>query len=116
MFCIEVEDNGIGIKPEDMGRLFVEFQQLDASTAKKYPGTGLGLALTKRIVETQGGRMNVKSHPGEGSLFSAVLPRVLKATAGVREIRTKRFISKAGQPLKRGGQKTMSGPEGPDGR
>src|SRR5205823_4989390 len=54
-FRLEVKDTGIGIKPEDMDKLFVEFQQLDASVAKKYPGTGLGLALTKRIVETQGG-------------------------------------------------------------
>jgi len=74
-FRLEVEDTGIGIRPEDTGRLFVEFQQLDASTAKKYAGTGLGLALTKRIVEAQGGRVGVQSRPGEGSTFFAVLPR-----------------------------------------
>jgi len=74
-FRIEVEDHGIGIKAEDMNRLFVEFQQLDASTAKKYPGTGLGLALTKRIVEAQGGRVGARSTPGKGSVFFAVLPR-----------------------------------------
>ncbi|HEV8577953.1 MAG TPA: PAS domain S-box protein [Thermoanaerobaculia bacterium] len=78
---IEVEDSGIGIKPEDFGRLFVEFQQLDASMAKKYPGTGLGLALTRRILEAQGGRVGVESTPGKGSLFYAVLPRVTNATA-----------------------------------
>ena len=76
-FRIEVEDSGIGIKPEDVGRLFVEFQQLDATTAKRYAGTGLGLALTKRIVEAQGGRVGVTSTPGKGSIFYAVLPRVL---------------------------------------
>jgi DNA-binding response OmpR family regulator len=75
-FCLEVEDTGIGIRQEDLGRLFVEFQQLDASAAKKYPGTGLGLALTKRIVEAQGGRVGVRSTPGQGSLFFVVLPRV----------------------------------------
>jgi PAS domain S-box-containing protein len=81
-FRIEVEDHGIGIKAEDMGRLFVEFQQLDASTAKKYPGTGLGLALTKRIIEAQGGRVGARSAPGQGSVFYAVLPRGAKpATA-----------------------------------
>jgi signal transduction histidine kinase len=74
-FRIEVEDNGIGIKPEDLGRLFVEFQQLDATPAKKYAGTGLGLALTKRIVEAQGGKVGVKSTANEGSVFYAVLPR-----------------------------------------
>ena len=73
---IEVEDAGIGIQPDDINRLFVEFQQLDASTAKKYPGTGLGLALTKRIVEDLGGRVGVRSTPDRGSVFFAVLPRV----------------------------------------
>jgi PAS domain S-box-containing protein len=81
-FRLEVEDTGIGIRPEDIGRLFVEFQQLDATTAKKYPGTGLGLALTKRIVEAQGGQVGVRSRPGEGSVFFAVLPRT---TVGRRD-------------------------------
>jgi len=74
-FRIEVEDSGIGIAGEDLARLFVEFQQLDASAAKKYPGTGLGLALTKRIVEAQRGSVGVESTPGKGSVFFAVLPR-----------------------------------------
>ncbi len=80
-FRLEVEDSGIGIKPEDLRRLFVEFQQLDASTAKKYAGTGLGLALTRRIVEAQGGRVGVQSTFGKGSLFFAVLPRDLAAAS-----------------------------------
>jgi len=75
-FRIEVEDSGIGIRPEDVPRLFVEFQQLDASASKAHAGTGLGLALTRRIVEAQGGRVGVRSRPGQGSLFFAVLPRV----------------------------------------
>ncbi len=74
-FRIEVRDNGIGIRAEDIGRLFVEFQQLDIGAAKRYGGTGLGLALTKRIVEAQGGRVGVESAPGVGSTFFAVLPR-----------------------------------------
>jgi PAS domain S-box-containing protein len=78
-YRVEVEDTGIGIKPEDMNRLFVEFQQLDQGTTKKYAGTGLGLALTRRIVEAQGGRVEVKSTVGKGSTFSAVLPREVKA-------------------------------------
>ena len=76
-FRLEVEDTGIGIAPEDMRRLFVEFQQLDASPAKKYGGTGLGLALTKRIVEAQGGSVSVQSVVGKGSIFAAVLPRAM---------------------------------------
>ena len=84
---IEVEDTGIGIRTEDIDRLFVEFQQLDASTAKKYPGTGLGLALTKRIVEDQGGRVGVQSAPDRGSVFFAVLPRVAAGAPATREDR-----------------------------
>jgi signal transduction histidine kinase len=77
-FILEVEDSGMGIQPEDIGRLFVEFQQLDASRAKKYQGTGLGLALTKRIIEAQGGRVGVRSTPGQGSTFFASLPRLAR--------------------------------------
>ena len=80
-FRLEVSDTGIGIRPEDLDRLFVEFQQLDAGTAKRYEGTGLGLALTKRIVEAQGGRVAAQSVPGQGSTFSAVLPRVAPPVA-----------------------------------
>jgi signal transduction histidine kinase len=81
-FRIEVEDNGIGIGSADLGRLFVEFQQLDATTAKKYAGTGLGLALTKRMVEAQGGTVGVRSAPGKGSVFHVVLPRTFRAPGG----------------------------------
>jgi PAS domain S-box-containing protein len=77
---IEVQDTGIGIRPEDQARLFVEFQQLDSSSAKKYQGTGLGLALTKRIVEAQGGRVGLRSVPNEGSIFFAVVPRSFRGT------------------------------------
>jgi PAS domain S-box-containing protein len=75
-FRLEVSDTGIGILEKDIGRLFVEFQQLDATMAKRYQGTGLGLALTKHIVEAQGGRVGVASRIDEGSTFFAVLPRV----------------------------------------
>ncbi len=74
-FRLEVEDTGIGIKPEDVARLFGEFTQLDAGPARRQQGTGLGLALTKRLVEAQGGRVTVTSTPGRGSVFAAILPR-----------------------------------------
>jgi signal transduction histidine kinase len=77
-FRIDVEDNGIGIAKQDLDRLFVEFQQLDAGSAKRYQGTGLGLALTKRLAEAKGGRVEVRSEPGHGSVFSVILPRVLQ--------------------------------------
>jgi PAS domain S-box-containing protein len=78
-FRLEVEDTGIGIRAEDFSRLFIEFQQLDASSAKKYQGTGLGLALTRRLVEAQGGKVGVTSTIDRGSTFFAILPRVSKA-------------------------------------
>ncbi len=78
-FCLEVQDWGIGIKDDDRDRLFVEFQQLDASTAKHYKGTGLGLALTKRIVEAQGGSVGVRTEFGVGSTFYATLPKHVTA-------------------------------------
>jgi PAS domain S-box-containing protein len=82
-FILEVIDTGIGIKAEDIPRLFVEFQQLDSSASKKYQGTGLGLALTKRMVEAQGGEVGVSSVPGVGSVFFARLPlREVDASGG----------------------------------
>ncbi len=81
-FRLTVSDTGIGIAPEDIGRLFVEFQQLDASAAKKFQGAGLGLALTKRIVEAHQGRVEVTSEVGKGSTFSALLPRRLDPRSG----------------------------------
>jgi PAS domain S-box-containing protein len=72
-FRVEVEDTGIGIAPQETGKLFQEFQQL--GPRDRSSGAGLGLALTKRIVEAQSGRVGVQSTPGRGSRFFAVLPR-----------------------------------------
>ena len=73
---IEVEDSGIGIDTDQIPRLFTEFQQLDAGYDKQHPGTGLGLALTRRLVEAQGGSVGVRSTRGAGSVFHLVLARV----------------------------------------
>ncbi len=75
-FRLEVEDSGIGISEEDITKLFAEFQQLDSSLDKKYQGTGLGLALTRRIVEAQGGIVGVSSIIAKGSTFFVVLPGI----------------------------------------
>ncbi len=72
---ISVTDEGIGISEVDQARLFIEFQQLEAGVAKRHQGTGLGLALTKRLVEAQGGTVGVESEVGKGSTFFAVIPR-----------------------------------------
>lgn len=74
-FRLEVHDTGSGIGPQDLPRLFVEFQQLESGANKKHGGTGLGLALTKRLVEAQGGTIGVESTLGTGSVFYAILPR-----------------------------------------
>jgi signal transduction histidine kinase len=71
---VQVRDAGIGIKAEDINRLFTEFEQLDSGTARRFEGTGLGLALTKKIVEFQGGTISVESEPGKGSAFTVILP------------------------------------------
>jgi signal transduction histidine kinase len=73
---VEVRDTGIGIKPEDQARLFEEFRQVDGSTSRGYEGIGLGLALSKRLVELQGGRIWVESAPGRGSAFRFLIPRL----------------------------------------
>ena len=75
MFRVDVEDTGIGIRPEDIPRLFVEFTQLETGLGRRHEGTGLGLALSKRIVELQGGSVGVESVLGKGSTFWARLPR-----------------------------------------
>ena len=75
-FRVEVEDTGIGIAAADLPRLFTEFQQLDAGYSKQHAGTGLGLALTRRLVAAQGGSTGVRSTLGLGSVFYLVLPRL----------------------------------------
>ncbi|WP_246099424.1 PAS domain-containing sensor histidine kinase [Methylibium rhizosphaerae] len=74
VLCMQVRDTGIGIRPEDFNRLFVEFQQIDSGAGRRYQGTGLGLALTRKLVEFQHGEISVQSAPGQGSTFTVVLP------------------------------------------
>ncbi|MGB0385443.1 MAG: ATP-binding protein [Ardenticatenaceae bacterium] len=72
--AISVTDTGIGIAADSLDRIFESFQQVDGSTARVYGGTGLGLAVTKQLVELHGGRVWVESEVGKGSRFSFTLP------------------------------------------
>jgi two-component system sensor histidine kinase ChiS len=71
---VTVADTGIGIPPEQRERIFESFEQGDGSTAREYGGTGLGLAVTKKLVELHGGEITVESQLGEGSRLSFTLP------------------------------------------
>ena len=72
---ISVQDTGIGIKGEDLQRIFHPFEQVESSASRRYPGTGLGLSLTKRLVELHGGRIWVESEgEGKGSRFTFLIP------------------------------------------
>ncbi len=69
-----VTDTGIGMNEEQLGKVFDEFTQAEASTAKDYGGTGLGLPISKKMTEMMGGKMEVESEKGEGTTFSITIP------------------------------------------
>ncbi len=71
---ISVADTGVGIAPEDQETIFEEFRQVGTDYARKREGTGLGLALARRLVELHGGKLWVQSEPGQGSIFTFTLP------------------------------------------
>ncbi|MBV9491392.1 MAG: PAS domain S-box protein, partial [Verrucomicrobia bacterium] len=80
MIELKVHDTGSGSRPADVGRLFVDFQQMDTTVACACPGIVLGLGLTRKMVELQGGTVRVESQPGQGSTFTVRLPQRLPET------------------------------------
>ncbi|NLO91496.1 MAG: GAF domain-containing protein [Elusimicrobia bacterium] len=72
---VRIRDTGIGIKQSDLGKLFQTFTQLDSASSREYEGSGLGLALTKKLVELHGGAIWAESEYGKGSVFSFALPQ-----------------------------------------
>jgi signal transduction histidine kinase len=75
---IAVADTGIGMTPEQMGKLFQEFSQASSTTASKYGGTGLGLAISRRFCQMMGGDITVESEPARGSTFTIRLPKIVE--------------------------------------
>ena len=71
----EVQDNGMGIPPDELDRIFGRFYQVDGTTTRHFAGTGLGLAIVKQIVEAHGGQVGVHSKVGEGSVFFFTIPK-----------------------------------------
>ena len=83
--CFEVTDSGIGFDDEVKARLFHRFEQADASIRRRFGGTGLGLAISRSLVELMGGTVDVESQPGEGSVFTVMLPLPRAQTVAVPE-------------------------------
>lgn len=81
-FRVDVADTGSGIAQEDLGRLFLPFERLQGGACKDSSGAGLGLALTRRLVEAMGGHVSVRTAAGSGAVFSAILPRTSALATG----------------------------------
>jgi CheY-like chemotaxis protein len=84
--CFSITDTGIGIAPEDIDKLFEPFIQLDSNLNRQYNGTGLGLALVKRITALHGGTVSVSSQVGQGSCFTVSIPYVTRDHVPIKPI------------------------------
>ena len=102
---IEVRDTGLGITPEQRERLFRPFAQGNASVTRRYGGTGLGLAISQRLAHLLGGRVEVESEPGRGSVFRLVLP--------TRALPDARFVEDPARAIELADRETAAAPAQP---
>jgi signal transduction histidine kinase len=79
---VSVTDNGIGISPDKIGSLFERFSPAHISTARRYGGTGMGLAISKKLIELMGGSITAESQAGKGSTFWFTLPLTIETNRG----------------------------------
>jgi len=97
---LAVADTGIGMTPEQMGKLFQEFSQASSRTASKYGGTGLGLAISRHFCRMMGGDITVESEPGKGSTFTIRLPRIVQSLeSSVTQGRAEGRADAPGEPV-----------------
>ncbi|MBP5231658.1 MAG: response regulator [Clostridia bacterium] len=93
---VSVQDTGIGIRPEDLDKLFTKFQRVDLKQNSTVEGTGLGLAIARRLLEMMGGSIDVQSEYGKGSVFTMRIPQTVVSAAPIGDFRS-RLLSDAEQ-------------------
>jgi signal transduction histidine kinase/CheY-like chemotaxis protein len=98
-YIFKVSDTGIGMSAEQIGRLFKAFSQADASTTRKYGGSGLGLVITRHFCRMMGGDIEVSSEPDKGSVFTVRLPAVVDSARPLADTAFVQRQRRLGQPL-----------------
>jgi len=86
---LSVQDTGVGIPADKLDRLFEKFYQVDSSATRTHEGTGLGLYITKQLVELLAGRVEIQSAPGQGTTVSVSIPRNFEEIEGIQRLRTR---------------------------